>query len=412
MASHPTGTSVLESFGTPQGVQPGEAHSWISDRGPHQQQVRVGVDLGEDNHGQALGHLVAAAAPTILILTHDDNDHIGGWNGFAPTGLNTLHELWIPYEWILIAAAYHDITTPGSAPGTPRHTPGTAADHLHTTFTSNPHHTETQTMADLIGTPPPKNPHLTPKQRNEMIKQITDQATLAEDDDGFFSAKPGELVDRVMEGATVLDGIIRSCLRAGVRVRLFSVDHSGHGNARPWRDSGSPGAATIANAVEVFPAASFGPLTAFHLVGAYALTVQNRRALCPVLWHRPDDLYGAALIWSDSSGSWTNTLSAADLQDLFGPLTISTAPHHGSDNSAHNPAWKVINNRNTDNPLTMVRAGGQGNQRTRREYLAHPHDLRRCTRCRCAAPWAKPSQTVTVTTNAAVATITTGTRCS
>lgn len=411
MTSHFTDRSVLESFGTPEGVQSGEAHSWISYRGPDKPQVRVGVDLGEDNFNGALGHLVAAAEPIILILTHDDKDHIGGWDAFAPTGLDTLRELWIPYEWVLVTAAYSNVTAPDRIHGSPHPGSRTAADHLRTIFTSNPQNDQPRTLDDLIGDPPPQEPRLTLDQRDEMITQITIQADLAEDEDGFFSANPGDLVDRVMERAATLDGIIRSCLSADVHVRLFSVDHQRHDNVPPWKLSGSPGTATIANAVEVFPTDLFGPLTASEMVYALGLTVQNRRALCPVLWHHDNDLHGAALIWSDSPGSWMAPFLYSDLQEFFTSLTISTAPHHGSSNPAHDPAWIAIYRRhrcNKDKPLILVRAGGQGNQTTHTEYLNHPTRFRRCTSCRCSTPYATHSQTVTVTTNATIATITAG----
>lgn len=89
---------------------PGESWLWTGSDG-----FRVAVDVGA---GKAdFGLTVAAHEPHVVVLTHDDRDHIGGVNDFlsamlvAPTpGWHMRHnaasrspdplEIWMPYDWV------------------------------------------------------------------------------------------------------------------------------------------------------------------------------------------------------------------------------------------------------------------------------------------------------------------------
>ncbi|MEO9322228.1 MBL fold metallo-hydrolase [Nocardioides sp. C4-1] len=83
-------------------VWPGESWIWAAD----EMRARVVVDVG---CAPELGRRAAQAQPDILVLTHDDSDHIGGMWAFlaeyAEHPERAVPEVWMPVEWLFIVQA-------------------------------------------------------------------------------------------------------------------------------------------------------------------------------------------------------------------------------------------------------------------------------------------------------------------
>lgn len=80
---------------------------------------RAVVDVGEAAGG--LGAAVAWPAPDVVVLTHSDSDHIGGFDEFADSlgPASAEPEFWLPSDWMILVDAAHDALrapSPGSAP--------------------------------------------------------------------------------------------------------------------------------------------------------------------------------------------------------------------------------------------------------------------------------------------------------
>ena len=85
-------------------------------------------------------------------------------------------------------------------------------------------------------------------------------------------------------------------------------------------------------------------------------------------------------MWSDSSGEWT---AEYDVGALLNQIAISTAPHHGSTNAAHDDAWEALRPLLRRDDTIVVLAGGEHTQpNVRTESLRLPVARRGCTRCR------------------------------
>src|SRR5699024_5766241 len=144
--------------------------------------------------------------------------------------------------------------------------------------------------------------------------------------------------------------------------------------------------ATLANASEAphWLAAHIPPGLP-HTFALTRLTVQNRRALCTLLWsdHRAPD--GGAVIWSDTDGRWLDHSSPLGLNRVISALQASSAPHHASANPAHDRVWTALGH--APDTLVMISAGGNKAQTYRSDYVnlqRRPH----CTQSR-------PTQTTT-----------------
>lgn len=401
------GLSILHAFGLPPHKQPGEAFVWSSPSGHRGRRMCVGVDLGARPE---MGRLVAQASPSIVILTHDDHDHIGGWEGFAEAGLDTLDELWIPYEWDAVARASEALVQ-GTA--VVSKLPESSLPGLEEILRSgysvvvpdapDPIDVSATAMFEAVDLASALSGAQTDDLALSVQRNLLLLAEASDDVDEFFDGSAGEIARRAASKASALQKLMVDAYRRRVKVRLFSVDHVR--SSTPWRSTGSAGIATLANAVEVRRrAADAGslPLLAFAL----ALSVQNRRALCPVLWH-DGALEGGAIVWSDSSGSWVATSACAD---LLPKLLISTAPHHGSANRDHDPAWDSLSPFLERVETVVLCAGGQWNQGTRDEYASLPGERKRCTRCRCRSR-SHESQTVVLRSDGIRAGFSRGERC-
>lgn len=362
--------SLLEALNYDGSRQPGEAWVWRIRpfiRSCSRSQSVV-VDIGQTLR---TGELAATAHPEILILTHDDHDHIGGWKGFSRDGLGWLKQLWIPYEW---GALYHLVqefdpeadVDPEDRSSTPPWPLDASTDpDCGREFSCRG---EVLDVESALG----KIKSSTEKFREELEPLLAE--IMEQDGEAEPIGTPKDVVKRAVERAERILSIISGALAAGVRVRYFSVDHKASSPA-PWMREGEPGLATIANAVEVGRPRALGR-DVFAFARLMHLTIQNKRALCPVLWdgHGPE-----VLVWSDNTGAWASTPRYRACE-LLRRVSVCTAPHHGSGNSEHGPAWRAMDHHFDVGRGIVVLAGGfKGQGEPHPDFLAIAADHRACT---------------------------------
>jgi hypothetical protein len=347
-----------------------------------------------------MGTSIARFTPEILVLSHDDHDHIGGWDGFALTGLTSLKELWVPYEWGLAAAVIVNLEF-GNEPNRQDLNIGNIDVRRNVATEVNPGGEREEAGVDFD------------KALARAGEIAQDEKAIAELTSALKSARKGyeqrfdwrgnprDVARRALSRTHTLLAKLRAAKDNNVAVRYFSVDHhDANSRTTPWKDSGFPTVLTIANAVEVtiskqFAQGQLGKTRALDLAPLQYLSIQNRRALSTVLWggmpRSPK-----VLVWSDSAGDWACEPSK-DFTTLINCVQVASAPHHGSDNRAHNPAWHALQPfLRTPTEIVMVAAGGITQQKVHRCYLAIPKSQRECTRCRHGHPTAALSHQVVV----------------
>lgn len=373
------------------------------------------VDLGLANSG--LGRQAAAFRPDILVLTHADDDHIGGFGTFASWTARSPYEIWVPYEWGLVHMALAAaLTSPmrGQEPIPPRtEGPVLTPESIQAIDSESnadkppvPSVTvlteETGGMAHLGGSDSAEpgrskyRPHRldpTPSQAKAVAQEV--EAVIKKERAGAERAErpsatgtPKAVAREIVVKAERLGNILSWAEERGVRIRYFSTDavRDAH-SPRPWEWVGRRGIATVVNAIEVqiSPArVQHAPEVLYRLV---ALTSTNRRALVTFLWDGCDPCaeVGGALVWSDSAGE-TCLVGAVTSEDLvpWPHVRVMTAPHHGADNSAHDAVWDAWWEECLDRnrALPVVVSGGKPSART----VTHFTDLspldRACTYCR------------------------------
>ncbi len=338
----------------------------------------VCVDVGLTRE---MGEEVAKRAPAVLVLTHDDADHIGGYRGFAATGLSSLRELWVPFDWGALAFTLAQPTVLDANAPPVALLEGEVISRLVRARALNEEEAvfAVDELRNILAR--------TSAQALEAIEILQRDAGLVEllgrilNSDGSYPSQHRHIpdrtaADRALNRARVLMEILSSASRAGVKVRFFSVDYVTD-RRRSWEFAGTPGLATMLNAVEIGTPRHWEEGSIQFVGGLLALSIQNRRALCTLLWHN-GAIDGGAIVWSDSSGEWL------DSHDEFEPIyrvSISTAPHHASENSSHDRIWDVMRPRLKG--LLLLCAGGHQSQKgVRPEFGRHPECRRRCTRCR------------------------------
>jgi hypothetical protein len=361
---------------------PGEALVWT--RPGSRQHRTVAVDVGKYPE---MGEQVAMAAPQILVLTHDDADHVDGWAGMARFGLGTLEQLWLPYEWGALVLALeslepypevdawavtpqiHMLTSSATIVGSQeRQTEGIAIDGAAAWRAYD----RAKGLAERCNVDEVFTSRL-----GMFLKALDHQCRQG----STWRGTPDKVAERAMTRAAAITAIIAQALDAGVRPRYFSVDHAGLlSSTSPWEHSGIRGTVTIANATEVrFDRVGLTGLSGVGFV--LYLTIQNSRALCPVLWGS-DGRDPAVLVWSDSGGQWVHELKG--VKELLRKISISTAPHHGSAAPDHDMAWDALDRSGTRDDLVIVLAGGASSQKSvHLKYLERcPVGRRGCTKCR------------------------------
>jgi hypothetical protein len=393
------------------------------------------VDLGEE--GAEGGSHAARFDPDILVLTHSDSDHIGGFADFIAARRDRLREVWVPYEWGLLAQAYAGLVGVLRT-GTDRQTDPEDLREL-----GEPEIGETRCPPpvvlqlpwggdDALATTAEMQMHvlgLGPLFDAERPDDSSVECAIREaieqerkDNPAWPPVPAAEDVEDVVADLTFkseqLLSIVETSLRAGVRVRFFSTDAVG--TTPPWASAGNPGMVTIVNAVEVFFIRSAQADPGMNLYLAMRLTAQNRRALAPFLWDAgctemldqileldtdywdERDLRAAAkpwgvLIWSDGGGESAGVTGAEGIHSDLVPwehVALMTAPHHASATNDHRLVWQARDAfcSFVGREIPVLSAGGTM-LRTATEFTDDlPSDLRACTRCRHLKE--RPSKTV------------------
>lgn len=361
------------------GKWPGEAILWSVDG------TVAAIDLGA---GAVTGEHVAAQHPQILLLTHDDDDHIGGWSGFAAEADRQQHwpeQIWLPYEWAALAIA---AATPARMVATTRRqrvTSETVIEELGldnwtmvaTQGDDDGGNVRSESVLDTIDWNTAYERVTALNESKELEEQV--EALLAPRTKKFEGIGTREAVaKRAVDSVRKILQIVQEAHQSPTTVKLFSIEHAMRNpEPQPWRSEGSAGLITIPNGREVEPKSLTTPATVQHLAMLYTLTIQNRRALTSLLWTCWCVGSNKAMVWSDSSGEWT---AESRLHLPIERVALATAPHHGSANADHTDAWTAMWGATAE--LILVAAGGQAGQQVNGAFLAAPHERRACNRCR------------------------------
>ena len=401
------------------------------------QPAKVVVDLGK--RSSRAGVRAAEFNPDILILTHSDDDHVGGFQTLANAWPDRLRQLWVPYEWGLLAEAGAALA--GAEPPDPIQVVNSEEIRLLGEAGADLAQLPAAVVRD--GEPRGRRPDflLGIMDRGEGLLLGPERVGLRESQ--TLEALITEVIEReresnpswppvpkpekahgvakdVIKKADLLLGILAEAASHGVDIRYFSTDAVRDDRPTPWTIEGMVGVATIVNAVEVdlVPARFRDPAWSLYL--AYRLTVQNRRALAVYLWERsclcgvqlllevgewervtdiPMTIWTltaahdrnfkpwGVLIWSDGAGESCRVGWAGGVQNDLVPwehIAAMTAPHHGSKGVAHRQIWGARAEAQDvlGREIPLLLAGGTGSQSTAPEYLSVDREHRACTRCR------------------------------
>lgn len=393
----------------------GESWLWDNGRG-----ARVVVDVGDDAD---LASRAANFDPDILVLTHDDQDHIGAAKFFFEhqsaevppradkvestlRGRPRVRELWVPSDWLRLALAAHEVISKATSGVVSTRADQVGVEHSRECpeWLREPQSTEDE--GDV-----PKHrwfgafelPERTqeaeelPNDVLEALSVITKEHQEALADAvaagvrrerwarwgrrhprGAWSGSTQEVSKRVAKTAVAVAYILRIAQRHGWQFRFFDSDfatwsHHTQTSLPPWVTEGIPGVVTVLNAVQVTVHRLQMKDADEALLTFAFLTVQNRRAIATFLWPQMLEQADGVIIWSDTEARIGGHLPAAPLVPwhLVGSMS---APHHASVVAQHVEIWKnrpssvwVINSCNTEDDAP--------------EFLAIPPCLRSCTAC-------------------------------
>ena len=294
----------------------------------------------------------AAAAPTILVLTHSDEDHVGGFECFAEVldqrGIVKPEEVWVPADWGYLGAAIFA--------------------HRYSSYIGQEF--DPAWFGDVLG----------PDHR------IDDLVELFDDDPGALHMLEDDIrrneqrrrypsarraADAVATKAEHILGILAKVAEwRGTRLKFFSVDGAASLTNPPWKAVGRREMVTSVNGRRVTivvrqPSAD---------VVVAALTPQNRRAIATYIWPTVDS-GGGAIVWSDTASSSCISRRGTDLTP-WEETVVMTAPHHASNDRAHTRIWRA----RRPPTLSVVLSGNAPDPR-QSLFEDMPKNLRACTRC-------------------------------
>lgn len=327
----------------------------------------VAVDAGLRS-GAEIAAILAALQVHTLILTHDDNDHIGGALHVLKESKEPVSEIWVPAYWMMQNSILRRLAdSAGSTPDEAEMSVVTelaaaaistgpewlSADTFSSAFemtdASEPDslsdelpiadYQETSTMDDMLGAFSELSARGTPPSRM-MRSGLTHlwQGTASR-----------EMAKRTLQRIGKINRILLEAQRRGTLIRSFLPAESS--NPRPnssvaWQTQGEPGSLTILNARQVHignPKVFSRAALSMSLAAVTGLSVQNRTALVPFVWPTGGSSADGFIIWSDSSGQWTSAPQFTVPWEHVGGMT---APHHGSDNAAHDSIWNEMASAN------------------------------------------------------------------
>lgn len=342
----------------------------------------VAVDAGG---ARSVGKYAGARKPEVLILSHDDKDHIGGAVALINSAKRALRQLWVPAEWAILIYQISRTTQATLLEA--------GGETVNVEEISDDIRRQVVELADAadgsvltLGTLASAERNLSSwradpsgSQQGFWMRQSSQQRRY------WYGAKSlDEIIERVKKRAGALLRIFKAAHSNGVQLRFFSIDlalaDARVGPAWETANAGIPGIVTLANAVEAPHAVRvFIPAGLPQAYALTRLTVQNRRALCTLLWSEPNTPSGGVMVWSDTDGHWLKSLRPRGFSKVTVALAASSAPHHASGNSAHDEVWAEL--RSAPKDLVVISAGGQRNQLVRAEYNALKSS-RCCTWCR------------------------------
>jgi Metallo-beta-lactamase superfamily len=320
----------------------GEAISFTTHEGRY-----ILVDAGEK--GSAL-HEKLRRPVDVLLMTHNDQDHVGG----APELLRSgwVLQVWLPFDWYLLYSAGANLV------GALRRGDADLAAVARHARTQVSEAVE-RLREHLVSQEPidePIDEHFLPRrilwQLDEAFDSLQSQVgveivgragnALGASWIGSASASAGGVTSNGSRGSPVTRA------RATVRVvdavlwwagptRWFSIDHASASTSPtspPWKRSGIPAQFTIVNALPVQvrplpPPPTVADAYALFVV-AYALTIQNRRAL--VALGHSQHRCGHVLLASDSSFEFDRVADPVVPWPMIG---AAVGLHHGSADKVH-----------------------------------------------------------------------------
>ena len=391
----------LQSGGT---KFPGESWLW----GNHDR--RVVVDLGYNELGRRAGYF----SPHVLILTHDDSDHVSikrvdqfkkalfdCRNCLAP-----IPELWLPLDWwrLIYALDRYDpkvkdnrgAESPFVDDGGESRVDYGLFEECHVPVNLSEVREKENRKFEWGGGGTPiqidldleriQNLVCDPELRKEIernaekyierTRQQRPRGGSGRSDgetDGGTVAK--EIAKRLVKSSRTIISVIDLAVNLGANVRWFDYDLAESGCTPCWRMEGIPGLVTILNAREVYPvvAATQKNVGLFSLIRAADITIQNQRALATYLWPSYGKRDGV-IIWSDTQAKISGK------RDLVWPLVpwkdvrIMSAPHHASRSKDHQGIWDY---RPKDTFVVL----SNNSQECSVEWKKIDGGQRRCIRC-------------------------------
>ncbi|MEV6303559.1 MBL fold metallo-hydrolase [Actinoplanes sp. NPDC051861] len=305
------------------------------------------IDTGAAASGFAAR--LAAAEPDVVVLTHDDNDHIAG----APRLIGALGrrahapQFWLPADWSYLIDALEAVDGDADPAQEQEFRSAVLEGRLTTSAPEQP-------VPELLSTDEPEPPGLSVSGAGardaddwsriaasvaEAVRGDRDMVEHFSDDSPDWSGEPEEIATRVVDRARVISDVVDGARALGSAVHWFSVDIESPTAARrqPWETSGAPGRLTFVNARPVRPPAVTRSSPRLLLYVAL-LTVQNRRALVPFVPPDPSAPASGAIIWSDSNGQDAD-VSGRSGRTPWQLTGLMSAPHHGSRSPAHRAIW-------------------------------------------------------------------------
>lgn len=376
---------------------PGE--SWLCETSG----FRIAIDVGQS---ESFAERAAAFSPHVLILSHDDMDHVGSMLAFlrhcnAAPCEKLWHvggewecehrdcrlEVWMPIDWWRLALAAQACVAGGGAVKGQRVNPrrlspiGTESDAelikllslegedaraaegpvrlVSDWFSWLDDGLDSDAVLDAV--------------RSAVDDWRADKGRASESSEKEWKGTPEQIAVRSLQSAKRIGTILRQIAIQGLNVRFFDVDIPAGIKSPPWVNQGLPGRVTIINGVEAANSYSRPSAPVFALLYFAQLTVQNRRALATFVW--PSCLDGTRfaasrdiapvalnrngiIVWSDT----TAKIGAADPDARCVPWDFAgamSAPHHASNDKEHKAIWRhrpptvkvmLSANRTTDGP--------------------------------------------------------------